>query len=264
MAVEIALLKAARPDLDPLDRGTAAPDRAAREAARGGERPAGPVAGRGAAPAASSASPAPARPAAGPPPADASQPAGRPRRRRPSSPKPASAAEPRLEESEHASRDAGGAEPRTPQSDAAASSPPVRRPRPREAACGSGRRSSTSCGRRAPALAATLRGGPAGRPSTRGVGLRVGFPAERDLQQAQGRGAGAARARSPRRCETVTGERAAAGLRPARRREAARRDGRGAAAATSRRGAAGEAEERVRRGGGRARWHEEAVPGAST
>ena len=61
----------------------------------------------------------------------------------------------------------------------------------------------------APALAATFEG-------ARPVGvddeetLTIGFPAELDLQQTQGRGARASASRWPRRCEAVTGER----LRP--------------------------------------------------
>ena len=118
---------------------------------------------------------------------------------------------------------------------------------------GSGRRCSTICSKSAPALAATFEGArPVGLDDE---GLRIGFPATATFNKRKAE-APDKRDQLVEALDSVTGQQAAAALRAARRRAGRARGGSGRGGRGSR-GAGREAEERVRRGGGRlmaTRW----------
>ena len=194
MAVEIALLKAARPDLDPSTEGLLRRIERLEERLTGAEPPAGPVAAGDPPPppvakASSGVGPPTAPPAGDPVPADEVGPA--------EAEESEVAAEGPAAEPPEPEAAAGGARPPRPE-DAGASEPrggcrrdrtrgrgrPDARRDPADLAAGAGQAERVGAG-----AGRDLRGGAAGRARGRGALDRV--PARQDLQQTQGRGAGA-------------------------------------------------------------------------
>ncbi len=195
MAVEIALLKAARPDLDPDDRGAAPAHRALGAGARPGRSTRGSCRRRG---------PTTSCNCAG---------GGPPLRRHPrQTPRSKTIRLRPKRKSAEAAPPAGGddAGPSPSWRRGPWSGDRTRRPArfvPRGNSTGSGPPSCSKLSETAPALAATFEGA---RPVSFGdEGLQVGFPPEHDLQQAEGRrarapghgGGGACGRRGGRRCD---------------------------------------------------------------